>query len=507
MERFVVDISSDEEEDYGRGRTDRRSFDWVDELLDRAVGRRVEESDDVVVVDEFSLPAAKKRRLNPEPLGLSKRDDEDDDECLVLEADPDKPAVAAEDKNLGGDEEDDDLLVVAEKGQVACRDYPHSRDQCATYPFASSSHREYCHLCHCYVCDSPAPCSYWGNGNFDRDHCHASDKEERWKSLRKYFKQKNTTTAHPLNSTNDSFNIPTYRNAVPLSHSNMVPLRSSSLQQCSTISNSDLTDIVNQCQPYIASSRNLQLGQQLTRSSLNPRLQHVQNEVHLPALNSQRMHSHARSRSLGSMQSGSAVIASHSLNNISHHNRAQRAVQQKSTYTTVSSQIPYCNQGQLRSEDVLVVSPVIPDQMQTTLYSESTVAQVESSTLPLITATDIMEKSWEDLLASLQSELEDPTLSDFGINNNHQSLLVPSPPLHCDNLLYGTDATIATSSAPVINRSPIRYEPSLSNDRMDQILGHDQGKDPDLKTAQTPNVSQVTSFDSLIASMENEIWS
>lgn len=110
MERFVVDISSDEE-DYGR---DRLSFDWVDELLDRAVGRRVAESDDVVVVDEFSLPAVKKRRLNPEPLG----DDEDDDECLVLEADPDKPAIAAEDKNSGGDEGDDDLLVVAEKGQV-----------------------------------------------------------------------------------------------------------------------------------------------------------------------------------------------------------------------------------------------------------------------------------------------------------------------------------------------------------------------------------------------------
>lgn len=118
MEHSVVDISSDEE-DYGRGITDRFSFDWVDELLDRAVARRVEveESDDVFVVDKFSLPTVKKRRLNPEPLGLRKREDEDDDECLVLEADPDKPVLAAEDKNSGGDEEDD-LLVVAEKGQV-----------------------------------------------------------------------------------------------------------------------------------------------------------------------------------------------------------------------------------------------------------------------------------------------------------------------------------------------------------------------------------------------------
>lgn len=39
--------------------------------------------------------------------------------------------------------------------------------------------------CHCYVCDSPAPCLKWGNGLLTTDHCHATDKSETWKTLRK----------------------------------------------------------------------------------------------------------------------------------------------------------------------------------------------------------------------------------------------------------------------------------------------------------------------------------
>ena len=42
--------------------------------------------------------------------------------------------------------------------------------------------------CHCYVCDALAPCSQWGDGSLSTDHCHASDKEARWKSLRKISK-------------------------------------------------------------------------------------------------------------------------------------------------------------------------------------------------------------------------------------------------------------------------------------------------------------------------------
>lgn len=42
--------------------------------------------------------------------------------------------------------------------------------------------------CHCYVCDSLAPCLKWGSGFLSTDHCHANDKTEIWKIQRKNFK-------------------------------------------------------------------------------------------------------------------------------------------------------------------------------------------------------------------------------------------------------------------------------------------------------------------------------
>lgn len=43
--------------------------------------------------------------------------------------------------------------------------------------------------CHCYVCDIPAPCAHWGTGVNRIDHCHATEKEEFWKSQRKTFRR------------------------------------------------------------------------------------------------------------------------------------------------------------------------------------------------------------------------------------------------------------------------------------------------------------------------------
>jgi len=42
--------------------------------------------------------------------------------------------------------------------------------------------------CHCYVCDAPAPCKYWGNSMSANDHCHATDKEPKWKLMRQVFR-------------------------------------------------------------------------------------------------------------------------------------------------------------------------------------------------------------------------------------------------------------------------------------------------------------------------------
>ncbi|KAM0885351.1 hypothetical protein ACQ4PT_030429 [Festuca glaucescens] len=108
----------------------------------------------------------------------------------------DVPTVArnstAQHNGMAGciEDDDDDCVIVAEKGEVACRDFPHSRHLCSNMPFGTTSHNKHCTMCYCFVCDAPAPCSYWGKGLSVDDHCHATDKETKWEKLREAFKQR-----------------------------------------------------------------------------------------------------------------------------------------------------------------------------------------------------------------------------------------------------------------------------------------------------------------------------
>ncbi|KAL6505293.1 hypothetical protein OROGR_025110 [Orobanche gracilis] len=183
---LILEISSDEEVgfgDTGKGSGcgagagefgDRDDFDWLSELL-------VDNLDDVVLVSETFPNPYKKTRLTANVVG----DDEDDD-CVVLDGDPDNPVLAPA---IGNIDNGGDVEIVGEKGEVACRDFPHARHLCAKYLFASTRHDVHCNQCHCYVCDSLAPCSYWGTGIFSIDHCHATHKDECWRAERKHMKR------------------------------------------------------------------------------------------------------------------------------------------------------------------------------------------------------------------------------------------------------------------------------------------------------------------------------
>ncbi|VVA99833.1 unnamed protein product [Arabis nemorensis] len=81
--------------------------------------------------------------------------------------------------------------------EIACRDFPHPRHSCAKYAFNTTSHDKYCDMCHCYVCDIPAPCPYWCIGISSVNHCHANDKEKIWKNQREYFRTGNMPTTPP----------------------------------------------------------------------------------------------------------------------------------------------------------------------------------------------------------------------------------------------------------------------------------------------------------------------
>uniref|UniRef100_A0A7N0ZZQ8 Uncharacterized protein n=1 Tax=Kalanchoe fedtschenkoi TaxID=63787 RepID=A0A7N0ZZQ8_KALFE len=183
----VLDISSDEESDASDQQKNLQL------LCDQLFKDADDDSDDVVVVREvfnskqgvkcLSSPVAEENNIDEDK--VQDRDDEEDD-CVILDGDPDK-MVSVEDTQ---DNMSDELVVVGEKGQVACRDFPHPRHLCVKYPFSSTLHKFHCEHCHCYVCELVAPCNLWGTGMSIVDHCHATDKQDLWKTERKNFKLK-----------------------------------------------------------------------------------------------------------------------------------------------------------------------------------------------------------------------------------------------------------------------------------------------------------------------------
>ncbi|XP_039160494.1 LOW QUALITY PROTEIN: uncharacterized protein LOC104427019 [Eucalyptus grandis] len=111
---------------------------------------------------------------------------EETEDCFILGFDPFErisrfssmtEAGATDDRGDGSK----DVVVIAEKGQVACRDFPHSRHLCQKFPFATTPHERHCELCYCYICDSAAPCKRW----FKRNHYDATEHDNRWKSKRR----------------------------------------------------------------------------------------------------------------------------------------------------------------------------------------------------------------------------------------------------------------------------------------------------------------------------------
>ncbi|KAF7070794.1 hypothetical protein CFC21_076257 [Triticum aestivum] len=171
-----------------------------------ACGRTGSARDDVEISsdEEDSRPAPVARKLPCADAVLKRGESDgagvatDDDDCVVLDGDPDGAVAAVEQKGAAGnDVNSDELQIVAEKGQVACRDFPHSRHLCSNLPFGTTSHEKHCTMCYCFVCDVRAPCDYWGKGLSIDDHCHATDKETKWKTLRLASKCKGLPASHP----------------------------------------------------------------------------------------------------------------------------------------------------------------------------------------------------------------------------------------------------------------------------------------------------------------------
>ncbi|KAJ9543324.1 hypothetical protein OSB04_023031 [Centaurea solstitialis] len=197
----VLEISSDEDVGWndhdhdGSGVADGGDdHNWLSELLDEVSKEEKKydggggggggggDDDEVVVVSEVS--PAKKSKSKSKSCGVIDLDDD----CVVLDDDPDKPVEVRNSDRSNVDDDSDDICVVSEKGQVACRDYPHPRHLCIKFPFSATPNKSHCEQCYCYVCDSLAPCIYWGNGSATTDHCRATDKDKLWTLERKNAK-------------------------------------------------------------------------------------------------------------------------------------------------------------------------------------------------------------------------------------------------------------------------------------------------------------------------------
>eukprot|EP00250_Pteridium_aquilinum_P021739 c25206_g1_i1 orf=859-2472(+) len=177
MDSELIVLSSDDEDEIPiaswLAKSHKRSTDFVAD-------------NDVTVIEKVPClegQTIKKSSLGKPPCG--------DDDCCILNHDPENnvhvPDFQANDA--------DDLVVVGERGPVACRDFPHARHLCVKFPFTSTSHEKYCEQCHCYVCDIVAPCLLWGQGKQSSDHCHASDKNDKWIKMRTHARSLSTKFA------------------------------------------------------------------------------------------------------------------------------------------------------------------------------------------------------------------------------------------------------------------------------------------------------------------------
>uniref|UniRef100_A0A2N9HJY3 Uncharacterized protein n=1 Tax=Fagus sylvatica TaxID=28930 RepID=A0A2N9HJY3_FAGSY len=249
----ILDISSDDEQGFPEtGGGDGDDCDWLARLLIDAADDKQnlpeDDSDEVVVVGEFINDM---RNSNSRESTAMLRDFDDD--CVVLDGDPNNSVSEVNDDDTA-DNGSDECLIVGGKGQIACRDYPHPRHLCAIYPFSSTPHDKHCDQCHCYVCESVVPCLHWGTGISNNDHCHATDKEEIWKFQRKCFKLGINAQAlmcpdSPLSVALPQCNQPQPLDSFPFPSNSMPPnqvSRPSTIRPCTTVNNYTVPNVISQ---------------------------------------------------------------------------------------------------------------------------------------------------------------------------------------------------------------------------------------------------------------------
>lgn len=108
-----------------------------------------------------------------------------DSDCEIVESE----STALRENTIGTSGVDDELCVIGTQGANAIVDFAHARHDCIVEPFSEGNPESFCLKCFCYVCDIPASeCEQWKTGQSGKaedGHCHAHQKNARWRSERK----------------------------------------------------------------------------------------------------------------------------------------------------------------------------------------------------------------------------------------------------------------------------------------------------------------------------------
>ncbi|CAN6282916.1 unnamed protein product [Urochloa humidicola] len=458
----VVDISSDEEDFHiDDALRPLDPVEWTADLFDvdddDATG---EDLDDLMIMSEISAPPLLQRTAKPDDLVVMSElpslptpqkkanadigCDEDDDDCVVLDGDPDKAVTVADEDGSAGDGSGDELQIVAEKGQIACRDFPHSRHLCSNLPFSTTSHAKHCVMCHCFVCDAPAPCKYWGNSTSVNDHCHATDKESKWKLMRQVFRGIHLPASGPEKLQNDLYSTTASPRQQPMQCHVAVPQSPpSSVLHVGHPPAAIQSPLLNEGSQNQQRHHSVRVSLSVGGTVSSPRAGRGTCNARI----AQNAHSHAVFKRAGAVSPGFASTNANQFGSAGPDNslmhQALPHVSQPVQVAPATNAFPVIGQNNhfQRSFSAPIAYPVQQGQpaayYQVATNGMDAIEPQLSRCTSLITertqclaepVTDVCTKSWEDILASVASDLG---VADYNISNAESPhVMTNSQPVH-----------------------------------------------------------------------------
>ena len=187
----VIDLlSSDDEENTSPNPVKRRAnpLNAIKKRSKRENGREIvcidfsdsDDDDDGLAIAAPGVPAV--ACLNPSQ-STTFKPNEDEEVTQVSNPNATNFMANTGKSEKSGETEDEDVAVVGATGPNALADFPHSRENCVTYPHAQNPAR-HCPNCYCYVCDTLASsCNVW------QTHCHATYGQAKWRQMREQVKR------------------------------------------------------------------------------------------------------------------------------------------------------------------------------------------------------------------------------------------------------------------------------------------------------------------------------